>query len=193
MSITPPAADWWQATDGRWYPPELLPSYVPPPPSPPSPGWWQASDGQWYPPEQHPNFRPPPPTATQTPAIDFERKVSRIEVEKWSPKGVVLRSDGSPRALLDAIAVAIETAQYPVTERSYADLRLVFESRGMSWKSWSGDVTTVLVSPIEGGSRASFISKGKPSGPYRVQARSNAITWVSRLKPGFGELWLGRR
>ena len=25
------------------------------------PGWWQASDGKWYPPEQHPNYRPPPP------------------------------------------------------------------------------------------------------------------------------------
>ncbi len=25
------------------------------------PGWWQASDGRWYPPETHPNFRPPPP------------------------------------------------------------------------------------------------------------------------------------
>jgi len=25
------------------------------------PGWWQASDGKWYPPEQHPNYAPPPP------------------------------------------------------------------------------------------------------------------------------------
>ena len=26
------------------------------------PGWWQASDGRWYPPESHPNIlRPPPP------------------------------------------------------------------------------------------------------------------------------------
>ncbi len=23
-------------------------------------GWWQASDGRWYPPEQHPDFVPPP-------------------------------------------------------------------------------------------------------------------------------------
>jgi hypothetical protein len=34
------------------------------------PGWWQASDGKWYPPEQHPDYTPPtqaadaiPPTA----------------------------------------------------------------------------------------------------------------------------------
>jgi hypothetical protein len=25
------------------------------------PGWWQASDGRWYPPETHPNALPPPP------------------------------------------------------------------------------------------------------------------------------------
>jgi len=24
-------------------------------------GWWQASDGKWYPPEQHPSYQPPPP------------------------------------------------------------------------------------------------------------------------------------
>jgi hypothetical protein len=31
----------------------------------PRKGWWQASDGKWYPPELHPNYRrrplPPPP------------------------------------------------------------------------------------------------------------------------------------
>lgn len=30
-----------------------------PSPTTPSPGWWQASDGRWYPP-QHPNYAPPP-------------------------------------------------------------------------------------------------------------------------------------
>jgi hypothetical protein len=25
------------------------------------PGWWQASDGKWYPPHKHPNYRPSPP------------------------------------------------------------------------------------------------------------------------------------
>ncbi len=30
------------------------------------PDWWQATDGQWYPPERHPNYpqRPPPGPAT---------------------------------------------------------------------------------------------------------------------------------
>ena len=29
------------------------------------PGWWQASDGKWYPPESHPSRRPPPPPPPQ--------------------------------------------------------------------------------------------------------------------------------
>ena len=41
-------------------------------------GWWQASDGKWYPPEQHPDFQGPatepisaaePPTAPPTTAM----------------------------------------------------------------------------------------------------------------------------
>jgi hypothetical protein len=30
------------------------------------PGWWQASDGKWYPPELHPHYAPPPPPAAAT-------------------------------------------------------------------------------------------------------------------------------
>lgn len=30
------------------------------------PGWWQASDGKWYPPEQHPQYQPQPTPATPT-------------------------------------------------------------------------------------------------------------------------------
>ena len=31
-------------------------------------GWWEASDGKWYPPESHPNYKPPPPPPTLPPA-----------------------------------------------------------------------------------------------------------------------------
>lgn len=33
------------------------------------PGWWQASDGKWYPPERHPGYQPPPPQAIPPQAI----------------------------------------------------------------------------------------------------------------------------
>ncbi len=40
------------------------------------PGWWQASDGKWYPPESHPAHRTPPPVpypnqAQQMPAAGY--------------------------------------------------------------------------------------------------------------------------
>ncbi len=124
---------------------------------------------------------------------ESEQTVTRIESEQWSARAVILRSDGAPKAFLDAIAHAVEAAEYPITERSYADLKLCFESRGMSWKSYSGDITTVLLAPTEGGSRATFTSKGKPSGIARVQAKANATTWVGRIVPGFGKLWKGQR
>ena len=41
MSDSSQGAGWWQAADGKWYPPD----------QPPAPGWWRASDGNWYPPQ----------------------------------------------------------------------------------------------------------------------------------------------
>lgn len=35
--------------------------------SPEGPGWWQASDGRWYPPEQHPSATRPPGFTTPAP------------------------------------------------------------------------------------------------------------------------------
>jgi hypothetical protein len=33
------------------------------------PGWWQAADGKWYPPEQHPDFQTGPPPTEAIPAV----------------------------------------------------------------------------------------------------------------------------
>jgi hypothetical protein len=37
------------------------------------PGWWQASDGRWYPPQSHPNqpAAPPPPTYSAPPPVAY--------------------------------------------------------------------------------------------------------------------------
>ncbi|MCU0269454.1 MAG: hypothetical protein MUF83_12530 [Acidimicrobiales bacterium] len=42
-SDEPPAPDWWLASDGRWYPPREADG-------PPASDWWLAADGKWYPP-----------------------------------------------------------------------------------------------------------------------------------------------
>lgn len=44
MSDVSQGPGWWQASDGKWYPPRESDE-------PPGPGWWLASDGKWYPPE----------------------------------------------------------------------------------------------------------------------------------------------
>jgi len=45
MSDFAQGPDWWVASDGKWYPPEMHPSYQPPPPPPPGGG---AQPGGWY-------------------------------------------------------------------------------------------------------------------------------------------------
>jgi hypothetical protein len=115
--------------------------------------------------------------------------VTAIKESQWK-KIVVLASDGSPRAFLDTIAAAIQSVGLPVVDRDYANLALVFESKGVTWKSWSGDRISVIVSSDDGtGSIATFTAKGKPSGTLRVQQSVNARTWVERIIPGFGNLW----
>ena len=57
-----PAPGWWQASDGKWYPPEARQQATPPP------GWWQASDGKWYPPEARPTSTAPAGGGAASPA-----------------------------------------------------------------------------------------------------------------------------
>jgi hypothetical protein len=116
------------------------------------------------------------------------RPVSEILSVDWN-KVVTLKSDGSPRAFLDAIADAVQGVGLPLVDRDYDNLTLRFESKGMTWRSWSGDETVVIVDATPSGSEATFTSKGKPSGTMRLQLSANARTWVSRIIPGFGELW----
>jgi hypothetical protein len=58
---------WWQASDGKWYPPRESDEA-------PEPGWWLAADGKWYPPADvtpppEPEPEPAPaPTPAPTPA-----------------------------------------------------------------------------------------------------------------------------
>lgn len=54
------------------------------------PGWWQASDGKWYPPEQQPNYEAPaaPPSAgytpqSSTPASSAGSSFS-FDMKRWS-------------------------------------------------------------------------------------------------------------
>jgi hypothetical protein len=54
-----PYDGWWQASDGRWYPPDTQPGEGPGGPQAPPAGWYQDADGSWHPP-QAPNGTPEP-------------------------------------------------------------------------------------------------------------------------------------
>lgn len=64
---------WWQASDDRWYPPELHPDYrppaSPPPPPPPAPPVMRPASTPWAAPPIPPVAAPPPapPTVAQKP------------------------------------------------------------------------------------------------------------------------------
>jgi hypothetical protein len=46
VSDTSQGEGWWQASDGKWYPPESAPGYGAATPAPQQPGWDQPGDGQ---------------------------------------------------------------------------------------------------------------------------------------------------
>lgn len=49
--------------------------------SPQGPGWWIASDGRWYPPELHPSYRPPVPSQQLGASTSFQHSSSHLERE----------------------------------------------------------------------------------------------------------------
>ncbi|MCC5951751.1 MAG: hypothetical protein JJU45_06600 [Acidimicrobiia bacterium] len=89
MSDAPGGSNWWQASDGKWYPPaDQAPEpgwwlasdgkWYPPADQAPEPGWWLASDGTWYPPRQGTAVKgrvtataPPPTDGTSIDAAAF--------------------------------------------------------------------------------------------------------------------------
>jgi hypothetical protein len=119
-----------------------------------------------------------------------EKPVTYIKNDGWG-KVMTLRSNGSRRAFLDVISDAVQAAALPISDRDYENGTLTFESKRMTAMSWSGDEVFVLVTPDGEETTATFTSKSKASGPFRVQYRVSAQKWVEKLLPGFGELWQG--
>lgn len=90
------------------------------------PGWWQASDGRWYPPEAHPNYMsptpppPPPPLPAQPDATatpDGPPTVEDPSTRPWSSAGPGWPSDSSPGAPVVGDVSAEDRAKSPVWRR----------------------------------------------------------------------------
>ena len=85
MSDVSQAPGWWQASDGKWYPPADAER--------PGPGWWLASDGNWYPPEQRTAPAEPDP-AVRKPVKPIAKPVARTGAA--GPTGTPTTPTGAP-------------------------------------------------------------------------------------------------
>ncbi len=113
----------------------------------------------------------------------FERKITHLDFTVWTKKKVVLTSDGSPSALLELIATAVNSKGYPLTSYEVASGELIYESGGPTAWSWMGEVTSVSVSESAEGSKAEFVSKTVKHPIFQFQIRANTRKWVDRIKP----------
>jgi hypothetical protein len=70
MTDTSQGPGWWLASDGRWYPPEAHPNYVPPPP--PNPQQWAGVSAPQAPPPQPGQWAPEPQRPGSVPSFAFD-------------------------------------------------------------------------------------------------------------------------
>lgn len=95
MSNTAQGSGWWQASDGRWYPPDAKPG-VPPPPEAESAGWSSPPGGSgsaWGPPQ--PPGSPTPGGWAQPPASQY-----RTSTNGFAVAALVLGIIGIPAVLV---------------------------------------------------------------------------------------------
>jgi hypothetical protein len=79
MSDASQGPGWWQASDGKWYPPADTEQ--------PGPGWWLASDGNWYPPERRTPVKPVAKPATSAKGAVAPRPVAPPSVPATAAMG----------------------------------------------------------------------------------------------------------
>ncbi len=118
MSDFSQGPNWWQASDGKWYPPEQHPNHqltLPPPPVQSNPGYWQASDGNWYPPEL---------AHTDTQVYSRRNSAQSIKVPNL---GDLLKSRKSVLIFAIVIAALILGVMLPWASGSFAGVTLSVE------------------------------------------------------------------
>jgi len=88
---------WWQASDGRWYPPKESEEA-------PEPGWWLAADGRWYPPVESAD----PPEPGWWLAADGRWYPPETTLDDAAPVAAAPDIDGGPEAAPEVVAAERE-------------------------------------------------------------------------------------
>ena len=81
--------NWWQASDGLWYPPEALDALK-------EQGWFQGGDGQWYPPPQSVVEEPVVASLDQSTEASSEQAPASIEPAAEASAITHARTDRTP-------------------------------------------------------------------------------------------------
>lgn len=115
-TATESADNWWQASDGLWYPPEALDALK-------EQGWFQGDDGQWY---------PPPQTVIEEPVA--------ASLDQASEAGS--REEPSPTSGVTAATFVRQDQQESSQERDSSKATLDDSTRQLSNTAKVGEVTT---------------------------------------------------
>jgi len=81
--------NWWQASDGLWYPPEALDALK-------EQGWFQGDDGQWYPPPQTVIEEPVAASLDQSTEASSEQAPASAEPAAEASATTQDRTEGTP-------------------------------------------------------------------------------------------------
>lgn len=98
-------------------------------------GWWQASDGKWYPPEQHPDRRPAPPpqvSAGERHTITMDRRKGTAQVVGRTLVLTINRVLGPERTEIDLVKVSTVNTKRQHIEISGSGIDVEFSMGGFS-------------------------------------------------------------
>lgn len=94
-----PAPGWWLASDGKWYPPKEAEK-------PPKPGWWLAADGKWYPPQNEAATTKAAPQAKAAPGAPAKAAPKPAAGQPATAGKAPAKAAGKPAAKAPAKAAA---------------------------------------------------------------------------------------
>lgn len=112
-------------------------------------GWWQASDGKWYPPESRPAAQPPvaaaPPAAVAPPVTTAPQAAVAPPVAQ--PQVVVVPAEGTPGkgfAIAGLVCGILSAGILPII---LGPLGVIFGSLSWSKNNTFGMVSTLVAIP----------------------------------------------
>ena len=95
-----------------------------------------------------------------------------------------MQTDGTISELIDCIASGINRSEYVLLAADKNSGILKFETPGITWRSWAGEVVSVSFNLLSNGLVcATFQSRTKPQGLLRLESQTNAEKYFIEIWP----------